>query len=67
MKPKREVHTCILKSNGKGRMLMDLNALLAEKKKKAMENNKSFQKNMKSAQGNNNQRQMPMRKSGRGK
>lgn len=48
-------------------MLMDLNALLAEKKKKAMENNKSFQKNMKSAQGNNNQRQMPMRKSGRGK
>lgn len=45
---------------------MDLNALL-EKKKKANENQKSFLKNGKSPQGNNNQRQMPMRKSGRGK
>jgi len=46
---------------------MDMNALLAEKKKKANENNKAFQKNLKATPGNNNQRQMPMRKSGRGK
>jgi hypothetical protein len=46
---------------------MDLNALLAEKKKKAIENNKSFLKNSKAIQGNNNHRQMPMRKNGRGK
>ena len=46
---------------------MDLNAYLAEKKKKANENNKAFQKNSKTVPGNNTQRQMPMRKSGRGK
>lgn len=51
----------------KGKSAMDLNALLAEKKKKANENNKPFPKNSKTAPGNNNQRQMPMRKSGRGK
>jgi len=46
---------------------MDLNALLAEKKKKANENNKQFPKNSKAMPGTNNQRQMPMRKSNRGK
>lgn len=44
---------------------MDLNALL-EKKKKAAENQKAFLKNVKTPVGNN-KRQLPMRKSGRGK
>lgn len=47
--------------------MMDLNTLLAEKKKKANENNKPFPKNSKTTPGNSNQRQMPMRKTGRGK
>lgn len=45
---------------------MDLAALLAEKKKKAAENSKAFQKPLKPAGANTN-RQMPMRKAGRGK
>jgi len=44
---------------------MDLLALLQEKKKKAIENNKSFQKTTKTKPAANNK--MPMRKSGRGK
>jgi hypothetical protein len=46
---------------------MNMNDLLAEKKKKANENNKLLPKNAKATPGNNNQRQMPMRKAGRGK
>jgi hypothetical protein len=46
---------------------MDLNTFLAEKKKKASENNKLLPKNSKAMPGNTNQRQMPMRKTGRGK
>lgn len=45
---------------------MDINALLAEKKKKANENQKAFLKNSKT-NASNTQRQMPLRKSGRGK
>ena len=45
---------------------MDLTALLADKKKKANENNKAFQK-MNKVTANNNKQQMPMRKNGRGK
>lgn len=45
---------------------MDLQSFLAEKKK-ASENQKAFQKNGKMTPGNNSQRQMPMRKTGRGK
>lgn len=44
---------------------MDLPAILLEKKKKANELNKQFPKATKTAA--NNKRQMPMRKSGRGK
>ncbi len=46
---------------------MDLMALVLEKKKKALENNKSFQKatNVKGSSSNNHK--MPMRKAGRGK
>ena len=43
---------------------MDLLTLLQEKKKKANENNKSFQKASKVKTNNN---KMPMRKAGRGK
>lgn len=43
---------------------MDLLALLADKKKKANENNKPFAKAIKAKTTNN---KMPMRKSGRGK
>ncbi|WP_156478556.1 hypothetical protein [Anaerosporomusa subterranea] len=46
---------------------MDINTFLAEKKKKASENQKAFQKSSKATPGNNTQRQMPMRKTGRGK
>jgi hypothetical protein len=46
---------------------MDLNTFLAEKKKKASENQKTFLKQGKSMPGNNTQRQKPMRKAGRGK
>mgnify|MGYP006954409146 CR=1 FL=1 len=46
---------------------MDLATLLAEKKKKAMENNKLNPKNTKMKANNNNKSQMPMRKAGRGK
>ena len=48
---------------------MDFNALLAEKKKKANENQnqKPFGKHTKIGSSNNTQRQMPMRKTGRGK
>lgn len=46
---------------------MDINTFLAEKKKKEGEKQKAFAKNTKMASGKNTQRQMPMRKSGRGK
>lgn len=45
---------------------MDLMALVLEKKKKQIENNKSFQKAGK-ATANNTNHKMPMRKAGRGK
>lgn len=45
---------------------MDLMALALEKKKKQLENNKSFQKAGKST-ANNTSHKMPMRKAGRGK
>lgn len=45
---------------------MDLLALVQEKKRKAIENNKSFQKATK-AKANNTNNKMPMRKAGRGK
>jgi hypothetical protein len=45
---------------------VDLATLLSEKKKKANENNKSFQKATK-VNSNNTKRQIPMRKGGRGK
>lgn len=45
---------------------MDLMALVLEKKKKQIENNKSFQKAGKTAANNTNHK-MPMRKAGRGK
>lgn len=45
---------------------MDLMALVLEKKKKQLENNKSFQKAGK-ATANNANHKMPMRKAGRGK
>ena len=45
---------------------MDLLTLLQEKKKKALENNKPFQKAAK-MQSNNGNHKMPMRKAGRGK
>jgi hypothetical protein len=45
---------------------VDLLALLLEKKKKANENNKAFQKAAKTKTNNTNH-QMPMRKNGRGK
>lgn len=45
---------------------MDLLALVQEKKRKAMENNKSFQKATK-AKANTTSHKMPMRKAGRGK
>ncbi len=47
---------------------MDLMALVLEKKKKQIENNKSFQKAGKGAAATNNaNHKMPMRKAGRGK
>ncbi|MBP2626231.1 MAG: hypothetical protein H6Q68_942 [Firmicutes bacterium] len=45
---------------------MDLLSLVLEKKKKALENNKSFQKATK-GKANNTNNKMPMRKAGRGK
>lgn len=45
---------------------MDLLALVLEKKKKQIENNKSFQKTTK-AKANSSNHKMPMRKAGRGK
>jgi len=45
---------------------MDLLTLVLEKKKKALENNKSFQKAAK-ATANTGNHKMPMRKAGRGK
>jgi len=45
---------------------MDLMALALEKKKKQIENNKSFQKAGK-ATANSGNHKMPMRKAGRGK
>ena len=45
---------------------MDLMTLALEKKKKAIENNKSFQKAGK-VKANNTSHKMPMRKAGRGK
>ncbi|MBC8015300.1 MAG: hypothetical protein H7X79_06095 [Sporomusaceae bacterium] len=45
---------------------MDLLALVLEKKKKALENNKSFQKATKT-NANSGNHKMPMRKAGRGK
>jgi len=45
---------------------MDLMALVLEKKKKQIENNKSFQKAGKATANNTNDK-MPMRKAGRGK
>ena len=45
---------------------MDLMALVLEKKKKALENNKSFQKATK-GKSNTANHKMPMRKAGRGK
>lgn len=45
---------------------MDLMALALEKKKKALENNKSFQKAGK-VKANSSNNKMPMRKAGRGK
>lgn len=46
---------------------MDINTFLAEKKKKANEKQQAFQKNHKGLSGTSSQRQMPMRKTGRGK
>lgn len=45
---------------------MDLLALVLEKKKKQLENNKSFQK-AGNAKANTSNHKMPMRKAGRGK
>jgi len=45
---------------------MDLLSLVLEKKKKALENNKSFQKATKMKSSNTNHK-MPTRKAGRGK
>lgn len=46
---------------------MDLMALVLEKKKKAMENNKAFQKATNVKGTNSANHKMPMRKAGRGK
>lgn len=46
---------------------MDLMALVLEKKKKALENNKAFQKATNVKGTNSGNHKMPMRKAGRGK
>lgn len=56
-------HYSLVKKEG---YIMDLMALALEKKKKQIENNKSFQKAGK-ATANNANHKMPMRKAGRGK